>query len=159
MISNGSWIIIAYLDLIFPPKKLVKNLQLPQIWGISQVFKIAIAPDLGEIPRSKCHLTVIAPSIEMELSCFPKLFKLSPYLQFPSSLPLKQEAIGKKWRKADQAACSEKQGGTHSVTKCTDRQEGTHPQCDQTNEHTQAGGTHPQSYQTHGHRGGDAPAM
>ena len=52
-----SWIIIASLELIFPPKNLIKNLLLPQIWGISPVLKIAIAPDLGKISRSKCHLT------------------------------------------------------------------------------------------------------
>ena len=34
-----------------------KNLLPPQIWGISAVLKIAIAPDLGKFPRSGCHLT------------------------------------------------------------------------------------------------------
>ena len=40
-----------------------------------------------------------------------------------------------------QHAVKNKGGGrtVHSVTKCTDRQEGTHPQCDQTNGHTQGG--------------------
>ena len=52
-----SWIIIASLALIFPPKNWIKNLLLPQIWGIFPVLKIAIAPDLGKFSRSKCHLT------------------------------------------------------------------------------------------------------
>ena len=53
------WIIIAYLEIVFLPKNWVKNLLLPQIWGIFPVLKIAIAPDLGKFSRSKCHLTVV----------------------------------------------------------------------------------------------------
>ena len=40
------WIIIAYLELIFPPKNFNNKLSLPQMWVIYPVLKIAIAPDL-----------------------------------------------------------------------------------------------------------------
>ena len=74
-----------------------------------------------------------------------------------------------KWKSAAkrtrQHAVKNKGGHTHSVTKCMDRQGGTHPQCNTTNGHTQwggrthsvtkrtdtQGGTHPQCNPTNGH--------
>ena len=64
----------------------------------------------------------------------------------------------KKCRKADKAACSEKQGGdapTVLPNVLKDRGGRTHDVTKQTDTHK--GGTHPQSYQTSGYTGGTHP--